>query len=665
VEELSDEEIVGRVTFASQWLKAFRQSDLWASNAYIDQNGQTNGRDEDWDDDAGDQPFQQQADVPAVVPIGQVNYMTINTEVSAAAVSSQCPKLHIQAKEGPRGFPGAPSIVQKAWQQTWSNNGFKMAMRAAYRKRKICGLGCLWYRWDENYGFVIENVTSNRFFFDPHTTDLSLRRLRYAGVSINIPLSEAIRRYDKDGSNGYFSIDTDDGNGTNSSPGFLQKVGSWARDRLKWPGSEDQPGAANERQTCKIYIYFDHENEVHIYNDEVIHRVKNLYGGIPLLFRCLFVDPRDRILPLGMNVYASGLNQEVTWLSSIASSMAKNGGQITLFEAAKFEGPARVALENGSAQQFIAVKGSLNPQALPIHRIAAENLPAAYGPALQEAQAALGGIMGASATARGEMPAGGTATEAMLSESKSNAMQVDEEQEFEGWCTDVATAFVMCTQRFGGPVEEKDTPDAAVQLWHAFCAVLSVSVVNGSTSFSNPATELTATMQLFTTVTQSWELWMQLSAKGLVKKVPSIEMLYQDLLVAFNRTNLEEYLVDAPPPPQGPGTLPPDVVKWMQANYQTAPPDVQRQIEQAVGLKPSETGMPPEQEQPDNSLEVSQLQAKMEMLKLHAKAQEQQSDHQHDYRMKALDTASKLAVQSAKPLPPKNPPANSSKKPNS
>src|SRR6202022_2441767 len=204
--ELDDSEIVGRVKLANLWLRPFRQSDLVASNAYIDANDNSatmNGSDDGWDEVIPPR-FQQTADYPEVVPIGQPNYMAINTEVSSAAICSQTPKLHIRANEDKNeGFPGAPAIIQEAWQQVWRNGSFKHKMRGAWQKRKICGLGCIWYRWDENFGFSIENVTSNRFFFDPHTTDL--RRMRYAGVAVNMPLSEAVRKYDPDKEHGYFA----------------------------------------------------------------------------------------------------------------------------------------------------------------------------------------------------------------------------------------------------------------------------------------------------------------------------------------------------------------------------------------------------------------------------------------------------------------------------
>jgi hypothetical protein len=644
VTQLSDAEIVGRVRLSNGWLEKFRLSDIAASNQYIDSNSGSQGADDGWGV-GNDETFKTVADVPDVVPIGQPNYMAINTEISGAAVSSQTPKLHITANEDPKsGFPGSPAIIQKAWAMTWTNGAFKREMRGAWQKRKICGLGCIWYRWDKDYGFCVENVTSNRFFFDPHATNM--RRLRYGGVSINMPLSVAMERYDPKGEEGFFSTDTTDGYSGPPEGMFRRALNSF-KQTFGLPIEDQMAGASKERTTCKIYIYFDSENEVHVYNDMVVHRTKNLYGMVPLHFRGLFIDPRDRILPLGMNVFARGLNQWLVWLAAICANTAKNGATITFFDTNKIKGPERTALENGSASQCIGV-GGINSQSPPAWRLPADQLSPAWGPARTEVQAALDGIMGSSSAQRGETPPGVTATAAMLAESKANAIQVDEQMEFEDWCTDIARAFVMCTQRFGGPEDGKSTPDEAKIIWQAFLSVHDVKVVSGSTSFSNPATELQASMQLYTTVTQSWELWQQLAARGLVKQVPKLDAIYNDLLIAFNRTNIEEYWMPAPPPPQGPGALPVDVVRWMSQNYQKAPADIQRQIEQAMALKPSE--MPPQQEQekPDYSLHALVLEHEMEKEKLHAKALEQQSDHVHDARMTALEATKEIAVASAK-----------------
>lgn len=660
--ELDDNEVIGRVRLADRWLKKFRDADISASNQYIDANNSTVGGDS-WDDDMGN-VFRSEADTPDVIPIGQPNYMAINVEVGSAAVSSQTPKLHILANEArENGFPGSPAIIQGAWQQTWMKQGMKRHMRAAWQKRMICGMGCVWYRWDEKRGFVIDNVTSNRFFFDPHTADISMKNLDYAGVAINMPISKAIRTYDPNGENQYFSSENREMQ-AEAKEVSMERAERETKARLNHT-DDDGPGASGERQTVKIFIYFDMESEVHIYQDQVIHRRENLYGAIPLLFRKLYEDPRDRILPLGMNVYARGLNQQLVWLADIASNTAKNGASISIYDTNVINGETETALQKGSASQYIGIKSPLNPARPPIVRIPGEKLPDGFGVARAEAQAAMDGIMGASPGMRGQSTPGVTATASMLSESRSNAMQVDNQMEYEEWCTDVATAWIACTQKFGGPDEKKKTPGQAIVLWHAFCAVLSVTVVSGSTSFSNPATELQASMQLFTTITQAWELFMALAAKGLIDKVPKIETILNDLLIAFNRSNIDEYWEKAPPPPQGPATLPPDFVKWMQSNYPTAPEDIKRQMEQMLGFKPSTA--PPEQEAPDNSAHIALLQAQMEALKLKHKQQEQESDHIHDARMKTLDTASAIAINNAKaavaPKPDENKPPPSRKKP--
>lgn len=662
--ELSDEEIIGRINFSYQWLRNFRQSDITASSAYIDANGVAGWWDENWNED-GDQNFNPVADVPDVVPVGQPNYMAINTEVSSAAVSSQVPKLHVRANEGPKGYPGAPAIIQQAWQQVWAKGNFKNQMRGAYKKRKIAGVGCIWYRWDQKWGFRIRNVMSKDFFFDPHIAPGMWKEMRYAGVCLNLPISEAARFYDPSGEHDYFGYDKPDIYKPKEQ-GLMRKALTKVKSMVSFRGSgdEDQSGASGERSTCKIYIYFDEREEVHVYQDQILLRTENLYGEIPLYFRGMIDDPRGRVLPLGMNVFARGLNEWLVWLASIAANTAKNGGPITLYDSSRVKGKAREALEQGSASQMIGLEGMINPQTNPIIRVPAEQLSPAYSTARMEVQSALDGIMGASPAMRGESSPGVTATSAMLTEAKSNAIMVDEQIEFEEWCSDVAVAFVACTQRMGGPEEGKNTPTEAILLWHAFQAVNSVNVVHGSTSFSNPAMEVQASMQLYTTVLQSQEYWAAMAAAGSAKKVPNLAPVFDDMLIALNRTDTDRYWMDAPAPPQGPSTIPQDVVDWMTKNYPLSPPDIQRQMEQMLGFQPSQTGMPEEPEQQDNSLQVTAMQHQMEMQKLAAKAQEQQSSHVQEMRMQALKTQSELVVQQhkAEVMPKPAPSSNGAKK---
>jgi hypothetical protein len=87
-----------------------------------------------------------------------------------------------------------------------------------------------------------------------------------------------------------------------------------------------------------------------------------------------------------------------------------------------------------------------------------------------------------------------------------------------------------------------------------------------------------------------------------------------------------------------------------------APADIQRQVETMLGFKPSQTGMPQEEQKPDYSLHALMLEHEMEAMKLKAKEKEQQSEHIHDARMMALEATKEVSVASAKAaLEPKVP----------
>jgi hypothetical protein len=206
----------------------------------------------------------------------------------------------------------------------------------------------------------------------------------------------------------------------------------------------------------------------------------------------------------------------------------------------------------------------------------------------------------------------------------------------------MAVAFVDMMQRFGGPTPEDPGTEQTRQIWEAFKAVYEVKVLEGSTSYMDPASDQQSSMQLYTTMVQSFPIWMQLAAKQLVPEVPNMTQFVNDMLRAFSRQNVEAYWEKAPSPPAPSTQIPPDLVKAMQAIYKEVPPDVRRQIEQTIGLQPSKTGETPEQ--PDQI----RVEDPNKQIRDHVhEARLQKSQHLHDMRTKLLDLAKERAKMDA------------------
>jgi hypothetical protein len=558
--KLTDEEILGRIDYMDRWIKRFRDADTVASCRYIDANDETTGYDEDRDTDWYEDQTEE-AQVPDEIPVGQPNYLAINNETKMAAIAMGVPALHVKANEDPQlgGIENAGEIVAKTWEQSWDNGNWGRDTNAGLQKLGICGLGMIWYRWDEVYGPCIEHVPSKRLLIDPHATNLL--QMEMGGVKVRMSLRKALRLYDPNGENEYFtsitsSIDTSE-------------------------------AVSNDRTTVTIAIYFDREREVHAYNDKIVFQDENLYGKVPLIPIEGFIDPRDKLLPLGDNVFAAGLNQQVVDLAAIASSTAKHGGPITFLDPNAFEEETKTAYQEGQHQGPIFIKGMLNPQAPPFLEKPASQLSPAFGVARQEAQSALDGIQGSSPGMRGQMIPGVTATQAQAVEAKAGARPAQSRAAYETWITRIARAYVFMMQKFGGPTEKDPGTTDTVNIWKAFKAVYEVRVIEGSSAFNNPAHDEQAAMQKLTTISMQMPLALQLHAQGFIEELPNWKMYVDDMLYAFGCQNHEQYWlkVGSVQQQQGPSK---ELVQALVHLYSQAPPDVRREIEKAIGLQPSQ-----------------------------------------------------------------------------
>lgn len=600
---LSNLEIAARVRFMDRWMKRFRDADEVASWRYIDANSPAPG-DSVYDIEGEEGLLSDEADVPDDIPVGQINYATINNEIKQAAIAIQAPKLNITANEDPQkqGVPGAAKIVNKYWAKCWKDGGWGREVQAGLQKVGICGLGTLTYYWSERYGAMFENVISRELLINPVANNW--RRLGYGGRIVKMTIRDARAKYDPNGENEYFNI------------------GTW----------NDEEYSNSDRKIVQIKLYWDYYTEAHIYEDRVIFRTPNHYQGItddvPLIEQLSMIDPRGRLLPMGDNVLASGLNQACVDLTSAATNMAKHGGQITLAEDRAFDEEVKKSISNGQQQQVIFTKAPLSPQNLPIHRISAEQLSPGFEGAKSDMVQALDAVQGIGVGARGTGGmAGETATSALISEGRSGAIPTQARVRQEEWLTRMAEAFVALMQRFGGPTEEDPGNDQTRMLWHAFASVSEVCVEPGSTSFRNPATSEQSALQLYMTVMQNMPVWEGMAAKGAVPAIPEPLAVFQHLLQAYNIKDYDNFMKPAQPaPPQN--LISPARERTLTQMYKEAPADIQRQIEKELGFQPSQL---PEAAEPGSDLGREKLKALVDLEK-------QKREHDHEDKHKILDT---------------------------
>jgi hypothetical protein len=602
---LSNDELRDRVRFMDRWLKRFRDADATASCAYIDAAAPAP---DDSIYDVGEEGdlFSEEADTPDNIPIGQINYATINNEIKLAAIAIQPPKLNIMANEDPKngGIPGAAKIVSKYWEKMWEDGDWGREVQAGLQKVGICGLGVLTYYWSERYGPMFENVVSKELLINPNAPNW--KRLGYGGRIVRMTMREAAAKYDPNGENMFFSEET-----------LISDAGG---------------SASGDRKTITIKIYWDYYTEAHVYNDRVIHRTPNLYQGItddvPLIVQSSIIDPRGRLLPLGDNILASGLNQACVDLTTASLNMAKHGGQITLAEEKAFDEGTKRAIQNGQQQQVIFTRTPINPQNMPIARVPAEQPSGTFESAKAELVQALDAVQGIGVGARGTGGiAGETATSALISEGRTGAIPTQARIRQEKWLTRMAEAFIAMVQRFGGPTEEDPGNEHSRALWQAFSAVTEVTVEPGSTSFRNPATSEQSALQLYIGVMQQMPVWEGMAAKGAVNMMPDPIAAFQHLLRAHNIHNPDQFMKGAEPsPPQM--LISPVREKMLTAMYKEAPADIQRQIEKELGFQPSQM------QAPNAGAEKNEFEKEKAAYEL----DKQSRQHEHETGQKILDS---------------------------
>ena len=624
---LSDWEVAERIRLADNHLRKFRLNDLAASNRFIDFNGQTVGSDSEWE---SLKTRNLDTDVPDVVPIGQTNWLAVMSLIKSASISMSFPQLSIKCHEsppkpGPDGKPQPKAknsdIVEKALKQFGKKGGWVRIMTAALQKYDICGLGAIRFYYDPKWGPMIEHVTSNRLLIDHDCTNFNL--LEWGGAHVQMSLRKILRTYPskKDLFAGLDMSEEPDQNTLDSS-------------------------------YEKISLYYEDDGEqVHVWNDGDDHdselfRGKNLYGRVPLCFMLAWSDPRGHMLPLGENVFATGMAQEVVHLHNNISNTAKNGGALNLYSEPMLQDSTKVAIQEGQQQQWIGIKGPMTQTNLPVHRIPAEEISNSIQVATQQAMAYLRAIVGVDASAAGEEAQKGvTATQAVMAHARGAAMPTMVRTKYEELWAEVLTEVVKMVAEFGGKKKGEQVSTEQDVVHEAFESCYEVMVVPGSTSYQPLATDQQAVMQLYTTVMQSLPAWEAQALRGITDWVPNIQKLYRDLLQAFGRLEDEDYQTAAPPPPPPEQSIPPDMMKALQTIYAKSPLDVQGEILQKFGLKPSQ--MQPEGDGGEAAHGILALAAEhgMQTQKEQHEKELQESKHVHDFQMETLRSLSQAHTQ--------------------
>lgn len=527
-DKLSDKAILARVKMAKEHMERHAAVDRAACVKFHDASSTPSTwittESPDWDDGIS-------VGVD-VMPVAKNNILTVNLMTKVAAIAIGNPEVHVEvlpSDEMPDST--AVEIAQKWWKSQWLQKNWRREANTALLKASMAGLGFVRYYWSDD-GPQYEHVHAWAVGVDPNVRNW--QDLKFATVCVRMSLRNALARYPK-------------------SKHLIKELRENAEDdRL------DSRSAAVE-----VEVYHDVDTlwvdpdtgeeylgiEAHCIRDEVVWKGPNLYKRVPLLVYEGNIDPGPTAFPIGDFQLAAGLQAGHSDVTQIIYNKARNNGPITVYAPSRFDRSAQEALKEGEYNQWLPVKGGAMAADPPIMRIAGEEITQAELEAKREMEIAIDSAMAITQYQRGVINQSvNFATEAAILANQSGARPVAARLDYELFLTRWAAAAFWMLAEFGGPRmsetgEPVPTTDEALLLWTAGKSVVDVRISEGSTAFKDPAIDQQQSMQLFEMAARNYPLMLQLAQSGIADRVPSLQRLFEDVLRAFGRQEMDNYFV--------------------------------------------------------------------------------------------------------------------------
>lgn len=428
---------------------------------------------------------------------GSINHVRTNIQTKTDTVAFGDPDFHIESLV-PDLVELQRTIIKAAWEHcnlTW------WAKKAALN-RFIGGLGLMAYLYDKDRGPVFEHVRKSDFAPDPSFTDIN--NLRFGSRRIRLPRDVARERYPA-----YEGL-------------FRERAG------------KDGTDGVLRRQQVEFKVYWDADTEATLFGTTVVDKGKNHYGQVPVIFLQGDVSP-DRDNDTGDYDNATGLQDGLSLGWDAMQAQALHGGPINIYRGSAISGKKeRNALENGRANGWIRVEGDIETA---IKRVGAEPPNPNLITWLEKLERATDEATFVSAIQRGSPePDVQFATQSQNIVNNSGSRQNASLHAYERFCDRLVKKLVDLILKF-----EKPTNKEHMIVLQALAAVKLVRVVEGSTSYKDPAAEFQQNMML-------GNVGLQFAAAGVSV---NLEQLWLDICRAAQKRDVQKYIST-----QAPGAAP-------------------------------------------------------------------------------------------------------------
>ena len=459
--------------------------------------------------------------LPEAQEVGNVNYLAINIQTKVASVAIGDPDFYVNCGEADAD---AAEIVKRFLRDLWKARFWARVCRKALLKRSISGMGIVAYLWHDELGPVIEHVRAKDLAIDPNVVDW--HHPKWGARRIRMARADAEARYPKHQE--YFQGPSHD------IPNL------------------DEP-APMSRDNLELWCYWDTTTEAVMYGQTVLETGPNLYGCVPLLFLEGDIAPESEF-SLGDYDSATQLQDMLARLQSQINNQAENGGAIGWYNPALLDDSSKDAFTQGRPQEFVAVTAGAEET---FGFISGEQMAQSLMEAFRIAQQGLDSVTGVTEFQRGVLNQNVKfATEAALMANQSGARGNQARIEYEQFLDSVARAVVDMVVRFGPSMMVEQDPND-LGLMNALLSVQDICVLESSTAYKDPASEMQSSLQLL-------QAMMPFVQAGLVNALP----LLTDVFRAFGKRDVQKYLVTqgaqngpsaqtAPPGPPAPGGPPP------------------------------------------------------------------------------------------------------------